>query len=1054
MKLRQMALDFAIMTSSVFAGHMTITSYGVPRTYPFSPKDTVTFDPYCLNAIVTSPGAPDPVVNTYYLGYENCVTFDTVGGAPTVLYINKSDGTQQAVDFASIDSVVIVPRVNNPDGLAAGCSLISNFQALLQCGFDPNDTDNDGDGFLNQMEQLESDPQVWSPLVANLPMFDVQMTTYPTIWLVTSSSSTRSTQNTISQGTDCSSSTTLSSSSTNTNSMNTSLSLSLANEVSAGNELGILPKIDDKFTTTLTSQTSYGHEWTTEVSAQRSSSISQTLENAQTLAKEENITYTGANLMVNVKVTNINPHVAMTMISPSFMLCGIRMSHGQAIQDTLFTLDVAGAQSATPIQVPAGGVILTLQPAQGVLTLGQVTQLNSYCFLKVVANSLNISYQVSGTSSTLQLNTMLASVGRKTARITVDFDHCLNGQEDPFIRSVATLTQPNPANIAFPETYHGPMFLGELLHNMGLTYVADSTGFVSINGLKRDSNNIWMTQIIREATLGGLKSNTIEIRMGKGSGPDAVIKTGDQVFLSFSGDDDRDSVPNCVAKMYGIYATADHPSKTPHDFDGDGVSNYREIYGWVSSGGDTVCTDPAHADCDGDGITDGLDPHPLVPRLAAAANLLTFGIYGDVKDSALVQSIAFDTAHTGVITDNIPCFPHFFLTVDTPAVWVKVKMSNGDSLILSDTLWSDSDKTTHAVTKHFGYTDCFWKAARNPLPLGPVTITVITMPLNKSVTKSWTMTGNSSMQNLFGSPAASSSPVSTTTDGGQWWQQLKVTVSNVAHQAGMDPRITGYLVFRSSSTGTFDVTSQHGDVSGNSQNGWIACKNITDLSRDTTFYDAGLASGTTYFYRVIPYNKSGATFTYGATAAADYSPGASTWHIWVNVNWSYWRCDLSNFSSDVNAQWDVTFANPNGNSGRIGQHENAQFNSCGNGANYTLGWNESAEVHLHDSISTNIGLQNYTNQGNPVNGNIMDMCVDHFLTVNLTASAVNVFSGGVVTDGSTCTNISWVNHIAVPNASGKNSVTFGSVEHTDDSWGAGTWGSELGLMGFQWWFVN
>jgi hypothetical protein len=228
MKLRQTAFALTVLVTSLFAGHMTITSYGVPRIYSFQSMDTVTFDPYCLNAIVTSPGAPNPVVNNYYLGYSNRVTFDTIGGAPAFLYVNKNDGTQQQVDFGSIDSLVIAPKVVNPDDMAAGCSLISNYQALMQCGFDPNDSDNDGDGFLNQMEQLQSDPQVWSPLVANLPMYDVQMTSFPTIWLVTSTSSTQTTENTITQGSDCSSSTTLSSSATNTNSMNTSLSLARA----------------------------------------------------------------------------------------------------------------------------------------------------------------------------------------------------------------------------------------------------------------------------------------------------------------------------------------------------------------------------------------------------------------------------------------------------------------------------------------------------------------------------------------------------------------------------------------------------------------------------------------------------------------------------------------------------------------------------------------------------------------------------------------------------------------------------------------------------------
>jgi hypothetical protein len=774
------------------------------------------------------------------------------------------------------------------------------------------------------------------------------------------------------------------------------------------------------------------------------------------LAEEKNITYTGANLLVNVKVTNTNSHVAMSMTSPSFMLCGIRMSHGQALQDTLFTLDAAGTQSTAPQQVPASGLLLTLQPAHGTLTLDQIRQLNTYCFLKVDANSLNISYQVSGTSSTLQLNTMLASVGSKTARITVDFDHCISGQEDPFIRSVATLTQPNPANIATPATYHGPMFLGELLHNMGLTYTADSTGFVSINGLKRDSNNIWVTQIIREATFGGLKSDTIETKMGKGSGPDAIIKTGDQVFLSYSGDDDRDSVPNCVAKMYGIYATADHPSKAWHDFDGDGVSNYNEIYGWVSSGGDTVCTDPSNADCDGDGIPDGQDPHPLVPRQATAANLLTLGMYGDLYDSALIQSISFAaSAHTGAITGSIPCYPHFLITVDTPAIWVTIKESNGDSLVLSDTTWSDSNKTTHVVTRHFGYTDRNWIGKRNPLPLGAASFIVTTMPLNKGATQSWTIKGTSSMQNILGVPTAASSPVTTTTDGGPWWQQLKVTINNVVKQVVSDPRVTGYLVFRKISAGaasdTFDVTTQTGDVSGTVHNGWSVCKNITDLTRDTTFYDAGLSSGVTYTYRVIPYNKSTTTYTYGASAAGEYSPGVSTWRIRTCVKWNYWHCALSNFSSSAYAEmWVIN--DSRGIIDTLG-HNASTYGPVANGTNYPLNWAVTFNVQPGDSLWTNIIMTHYAD-----NNTAFAVSVDNLLKG--VTSAKGVFDagvGGVFSDDGQShptNNFSLIRNATVPTVSTPNDVTFGSETNNDGNWGAGSWGSDIGQMEFQWWFAN
>ncbi|HON12048.1 MAG: hypothetical protein GX089_15260 [Fibrobacter sp.] len=65
--------------------------------------------------------------------------------------------------------------------------------------------------------------------------------------------------------------------------------------------------------------------------------------------------------------------------------------------------------------------------------------------------------------------------------------------------------------------------------------------------------------------------------MGPSSGPDSVvIRTGDLVFVSYSGDDNRDSVSNAVAKMYGIYDDY-NSSKQNHDFDNDGISNYQEI---------------------------------------------------------------------------------------------------------------------------------------------------------------------------------------------------------------------------------------------------------------------------------------------------------------------------------------------------------------------------------------------------------------------------------------------------------------------------------------------
>ena len=63
--------------------------------------------------------------------------------------------------------------------------------------------------------------------------------------------------------------------------------------------------------------------------------------------------------------------------------------------------------------------------------------------------------------------------------------------------------------------------------------------------------------------------------MGPSSGPDSVvIRTGDLVFVSYSGDDNRDSVSNAVKDMVSTMIIT---AKQNHDFDNDGISNYQEI---------------------------------------------------------------------------------------------------------------------------------------------------------------------------------------------------------------------------------------------------------------------------------------------------------------------------------------------------------------------------------------------------------------------------------------------------------------------------------------------
>jgi hypothetical protein len=168
------------------------------------------------------------------------------------------------------------------------------------------------------------------------------------------------------------------------------------------------------------------------------------------------------------------------------------------------------------------------------------------------------------------------------------------------------------------------------------------------------------------------------------------------------------------------------------------------------------------------------------------------------------------------------------------------------------------------------------------------------VPRNYGAKKVLTITGNANLANIIGKPLIWSSPVATTTDSSKWWQQLKVTLS-CQKQSLIEPRQNGYVVFRSTdSSKTLDLTSIKTSINGITQNGWTISRFITgsDMIQDFSYIDSGLISGTTYYYRVIPYYSfDQVNFTYGESPVDDISLGVRTWKIMVNPWYESWTCD-------------------------------------------------------------------------------------------------------------------------------------------------------------------
>jgi len=1037
---------------------MTITSYGVPHSYAIGPLDQITFDAGGLVATVTSPGSPQPVVTRYYLGYSNSIVLDTIGGPFTSLNVNTTDNNTSSLDFSAIDSIVFTPSVDSSgDDDADG---LSNYLELMLYHTDPEKSSTTGDGIADKWKVSH---QSNGMLVADLPELSVAMAKFPQVWLTTSLDSSASLQNTVSNTSDWGNQEQASTSTTGSQTASNEFGVSFAEEVGYSWQPS---NLGGHVTFTMGQQ--YNHTWQQEVSQEvassRQSSYNQTLSQTQTAMKQAGKTVSGGKItaMLNLKNTGA---IGFTMTDPQFTLYGIKFVNGVVTETPICNL-------ATAPELNGGSSVFSINPGatavagvQGGLTLAEVAYIGTFPVLKVSCTSENISYNPTLSGTPMNLADVMTNVKSATAQVIVDFDNELPGQESPLSRYVATLNKYNPSNPTVAG--YGPVYLGEMLTEMGLTYHFDSLGFVDINGLKRGASNDffsrrWISMIIHASGGGGQPGDTAVVNIGRNSGPDSVVvKTGDIVYLCYSGDDDRDSVPNCVAKLYGISDTT--KSRKWHDFDGDGVSNFREIYGWVPAGGtDTVHTDPANSDCDGDGIPDGADPAPLVPYLTSAANLLFFSA---LHNTVLIETIPISAqAPAGTLTTPLPAFPRYYADLDSMPLSCTVVQNGTDSIAMAyDTTFIDTVSTLPLATRSRFRFMSTSSAQPHPLALGPDTMTVVTRPMNGGSPKTWKISGNSALDNVMGAPQASNLPPASASTPANRWERIDISIQGVSGQLAADPRTSGVIVFRSSgpATDTFDLTSRTTPLAAGEkigiQSSWEPDTVLSGVTANVSYTSKNLNSGTVWYYRSVPYNvANGNIYHYGASTGFG---SAKTWEIWVSTSWDSFTCVLSNFSSATVLSMNMHYRNVNGDTGGLstawvsGQYAYI----CSNGTEYAVQWVDSAQVHVHDSVWTNISMLNFTQ-----NIQLLTINVDNLAAGGFT-DPLKVFSGGVVAgqgvfsepgrDGSaTCANVQFANNIAVPTASNPNALTFRSTTNTETNWGAGHWASNIGPMEFKWWF--
>lgn len=837
---RLLFLALLAVSLPAMAARMSITSYGVPHSYALDPSDAVTFDTSGLLLTVTSVDAKGTLSHRqFYLGYSNKVAFDTVGGALKNLVINTSDSGAKSVPIALIDSITFTPSVDS-SGDDDGDGL-TNYQEVMIYHTDPRKKDTDGDG-IDDYTETTWDPKVYSPLVANLPSLKVTMTQSPQILLNASTSSSTSQSIEAAKGQSWGSD----------NGVSTSHSVLNSEQIATGTTLGQTTDVEAGFFTSgakfesswewrfdITQQ----HEVTNEWSSDQRVNYSKTLDSTTTVGSETGTTINNATISVPITIANSGT-IGVTLTSAEYTLYGTSYYNGQPYETPLITLaplSAASGSSITSLDVgkSSGEMIL-----KGDITLAQAKALENVVQFTVRRTAGTISYTIqpptsSGSAVSLTSSDVSTSVNATTARIEVDFDNALSGQETPMVRQVAVLNKPSASGYA-------PAYLGELLTAMGLTYSFDDTGFIEVNGLKRTKTSNWVA-IKMTSHRGGQGYDTAALSFKRHAGPDSVVVgAGDYVLLGYSGDDDSDGVPNLTEKFYGTY------DKHTRDYDGDGISDSAEIYGHqihnCSDSIITVFTNPKLKDTDGDGISDSADCDPLVPRQASHANVRGVVLTDEkgVQDSVVFGS----TTLIKTATRQFGAALKVAVVLDSMPRWCKAVINHGDTLLLS------RDATNSNVLA-FAYSDT---AAR--FLLGADTLKIITRSLDGTSTNTWTVLGTSSLATANG--LAGTIQRSTS----QSWRQVDLSLG-LGSQMVVDPRATGVLVMRALATAVSAapkidsglVLVPNGSLGISSP--WTVLEAVPVINGVETISDSFVPKGgRSYVYALVPFARQAGNYYY------------------------------------------------------------------------------------------------------------------------------------------------------------------------------------------------
>lgn len=261
-------------------------------------------------------------------------------------------------------------------------------------------------------------------------------------------------------------------------------------------------------------------------------------------------------------------------------------------------------------------------------------------------------YTISVTSASGSRDYNGTSVESNTAKLFIDYGNGSTATYNVAAKNRFNIDAVSADNLYFPNDLE---YVFNTLLDMSGDYELSGEGYIrSINGIANAAD------IKDGAWYIGHKYTEGDKRMLKTYSPytagddkthrtlsDIKICAGDEISLIYAKDADNDGVPLNEEILYGT-------DDTESDTDGDGLTDYEEIYGWWNteldakySESNKVLTNPKTNDTDGDGLydcsadIDGRDRDPLVHTGLTDTGIYCEyweGYWGDRREQAIFDS--------------------------------------------------------------------------------------------------------------------------------------------------------------------------------------------------------------------------------------------------------------------------------------------------------------------------------------------------------------------------------------------------------------------------------